>query len=500
MKQKILQYIMVMLTIYSITGCGTKNNDKLDTLDENKEGIQDTLKKEESNNEIEENNNVIENEQNQTSDDKTDINTSTNEKEENKTNSDKTNNTSTNKKEDNKTNNDKTNNTSTNKKEENQTNNDKTDNTSTNKKEENQTNNDDKVNNTSTNEKEEVSDNKEKDETSNKEDVSTEPEVKDENTEQTIELTSEQLKAKEIVDKIIKPSMSDFSKALAIHDWLTFNIDYDHSYSVYNVSDTLSKRVAVCSGYAQTFKMMAELAGLEAEYITGTANGEHAWNQVKINGVWYNVDVTWDDPTSKGKNPNDHSQNNYNYFLISDSTIRKDHIPDTTPHTCSKDYDRKTVIKSGVNNKYRSNTGFAETKSEANAFIKKMVEAGKNEFYIWYYNPSITPDNIKEKAHDLIDTSIYLVDIIYMIPINGVTVYKLKPIMPLSEWKNIPVVHNDEEFANIVNSNFDKSNENITLRYEPTNGNFEMVNLRYSIECSYRGYGTSYRLYTITKK
>ena len=32
----------------------------------------------------------------------------------------------------------------------------------------------------------------------------------------------------------------------------------------------------------------------------GTTNGGHAWNQVYVDGTWYYIDVTWDDPIING--------------------------------------------------------------------------------------------------------------------------------------------------------------------------------------------------------
>ena len=132
--------------------------------------------------------------------------------------------------------------------------------------------------------------------------------------------------AKEIVDGIITSKMTDFDKALAIHDWLIFNLDYDFTYSNYYVEETLRDRKCVCQGYALTFKMMCEMAGLDVIYVTGTGTNSagqtagHAWNQVKINGKWYNVDVTWDDslPVS------------HQYFRLTDDEISRDHQWDGT--------------------------------------------------------------------------------------------------------------------------------------------------------------------------
>ena len=61
---------------------------------------------------------------------------------------------------------------------------------------------------------------------------------------------------------------------------------------------------AVCSGYSSSFQLLATLAGLECITVRGEANmirEEHAWNMVRLDGEWYCVDVTWDDPSGLGR-------------------------------------------------------------------------------------------------------------------------------------------------------------------------------------------------------
>lgn len=55
------------------------------------------------------------------------------------------------------------------------------------------------------------------------------------------------------------------------------------------VSFSARHSVPVCDAFLQT----AKLCGLDARYIH---NSSHAWNLVKLDGDWYHVDVTWEDP------------------------------------------------------------------------------------------------------------------------------------------------------------------------------------------------------------
>lgn len=62
--------------------------------------------------------------------------------------------------------------------------------------------------------------------------------------------------------------------------------------------------MAVCEGYALAFEHLMHQAGIPCSYVSGDARHEglnetddrgHAWNVVKIDNRWYEVDTTWDD-------------------------------------------------------------------------------------------------------------------------------------------------------------------------------------------------------------
>lgn len=94
--------------------------------------------------------------------------------------------------------------------------------------------------------------------------------------------------------------LSDYQKACAINQWLYQNVDYDderledESYKLkYTDYAALIDRTAVCQGFAVAFYRLALAAGLDARTITSSSM-KHAWNIVKINGIWYELDATWD--------------------------------------------------------------------------------------------------------------------------------------------------------------------------------------------------------------
>lgn len=140
-------------------------------------------------------------------------------------------------------------------------------------------------------------------------------------------------KARSILSQITHSSMTEVEKIKEIHDYIINNTSYqetgDRSHSIIGL---LLDGYSVCEGYTQAFHLMCYLSGIESSMVS---NSGHIWNHVKVDGNWYHIDVTWDDPVSSVP------MLRYDYFLLSDSSIRAkdrswvvyDHLP-----VCSVDY------------------------------------------------------------------------------------------------------------------------------------------------------------------
>ncbi len=127
---------------------------------------------------------------------------------------------------------------------------------------------------------------------------------------------------------------SDYDKIMKIHDYIIDNAEYDSSYNAkgtYSVYGALIGKKCVCEGYAKSLKYLANAAGIKCEIMQGSATNSsgqtesHAWNCVKIDGIWYEVDPTWDDPIIVG---NGYKGNTfkYKYFLKGKNVFDKDHV------------------------------------------------------------------------------------------------------------------------------------------------------------------------------
>lgn len=119
---------------------------------------------------------------------------------------------------------------------------------------------------------------------------------------------------------------SDLENAIALHDYLVLNCEYDEenyekgtvpvvSHSAYG---TFVNRIAVCDGYALAYKHLLNQMGIEC-YMVDSGSMGHAWNMIVLDGEYYQVDVTWDDPVWDRVGRVMH-----NYMFRSDEAFRND--------------------------------------------------------------------------------------------------------------------------------------------------------------------------------
>lgn len=123
------------------------------------------------------------------------------------------------------------------------------------------------------------------------------------------------------LSQMITANMTNHEKVRAIHDWIVKRLKYDETLQKYTAYDGLSTGSTVCQGYALlTYKMLDDV-GITNLIIEGRAGGQlHAWNLVQLDGKWYHMDTTWDDPLPD--RPNEVSTA---YYMLTDAEMRRDH-------------------------------------------------------------------------------------------------------------------------------------------------------------------------------
>lgn len=136
---------------------------------------------------------------------------------------------------------------------------------------------------------------------------------------------------KEDILSLITEDMTDFQKAVTVHDYIVMNLKYDTSYNVYDAVNMALGGSGVCQGYAQMFyDICANELGMGCGFAVwnNKTPGEagHIWNVIKIDGKWYHTDATCDDPLfidSETKTLIDAPLRvSHNYFLVSDKKLK----------------------------------------------------------------------------------------------------------------------------------------------------------------------------------
>lgn len=137
------------------------------------------------------------------------------------------------------------------------------------------------------------------------------------------------IKIEKILKKLKLEDATDYEKVKAIHDYIINLASYDQTYKKHTAYNTLINKSSVCEGYAAAAYRLFTEAGIKCRIITGdTEGGAHAWNIVFVDGKWYNIDLTWDDPISSSGE----SILRYDYFLKNQKDF-SDHVRDAEYNT-----------------------------------------------------------------------------------------------------------------------------------------------------------------------
>ncbi len=102
---------------------------------------------------------------------------------------------------------------------------------------------------------------------------------------------------------------SAYEKELYIHDLIVNKLNYRFNSLDQSAYSSVVQNETVCAGYARCFQYLMQLLQVPTYNCSGWGGRErHAWNIIKLDDGFHNVDCTWDDSLS-----------NYDYFNLSDA-------------------------------------------------------------------------------------------------------------------------------------------------------------------------------------
>ena len=146
------------------------------------------------------------------------------------------------------------------------------------------------------------------------------------------------------IEKLVRPAktLSDFEKEKYVHDFICDNVRYDKLKKAYSheIIGPLGQGVGVCEGIAKAVKVLLDALGVWCIIAICGNNPEkgikyrHTWNIVKLDGVYYHLDATFDNTLGR-----DGSEIRYDYFNLDDQQIFRDHEPLIAPAPACTNHD-----------------------------------------------------------------------------------------------------------------------------------------------------------------
>lgn len=113
--------------------------------------------------------------------------------------------------------------------------------------------------------------------------------------EQELEVTDT---VEAVLESLNPDNLSDYQKVKALYDYICQNVSYDYDSPgklKHTAYAALINRTAVCQGYALLLYRFCLEMDIDCRLIAGdTSQGGHGWNIIKLGGLYYNADATWD--------------------------------------------------------------------------------------------------------------------------------------------------------------------------------------------------------------
>ncbi|HEX2925714.1 MAG TPA: transglutaminase domain-containing protein [Ruminiclostridium sp.] len=210
-----------------------------------------------------------------------------------------------------------------------------------------------------------------------------------------------------VLSQIITPEMNDYQKEKAIHDWIMTKVAYDTTLAQHSdYAALVSPYKTVCQGYALLGYKMLNQVGIQTKILEGTAgNQEHVWNEVQLDGVWYHLDPTWDDPV-----PDVAGRVTYSYYNLTDDQIKVNHIWTKSYPTANKSFgDTLTEKVSGdasnaafyqdlydtVGLQYATADNTADSSLSLSTKLQQAIQNQQTELVVRYTNKSTLAADLK---------------------------------------------------------------------------------------------------------
>ena len=95
-----------------------------------------------------------------------------------------------------------------------------------------------------------------------------------------------------IVAQTTDGSMTEYQKALRLHDWLTAHAQYDQTFTHMTAHDLFTYGLGICCSYSDAYSWLLSEAGIQSKVV---GNYDHALVAARLDGRWTYIDPTHND-------------------------------------------------------------------------------------------------------------------------------------------------------------------------------------------------------------
>lgn len=183
----------------------------------------------------------------------------------------------------------------------------------------------------------------------------------------------------------VESSMSPADKAMAVYIYLAENTLYKESADAHTGYDVLVNHKGVCDGLANAYALAMNTLGIPCGVVSNYSKN-HSWNIVKLNGIWYFVDLT----NGVGTGRHEGMVVSYESCLVGWRTFLKTH----------PGYNKKDVYGQGNSNSLKmqkirlaSSDYIKNTKEVAGALQRKTCMLYYKKYWYW-----VSQDNCLKRS------------------------------------------------------------------------------------------------------
>ncbi|MEG0872872.1 MAG: hypothetical protein RSE00_02915 [Clostridia bacterium] len=182
-------------------------------------------------------------------------------------------------------------------------------------------------------------------------------------------------KVKELVAK--SSGKTGVEAEIILHDQLAnLSVYYDYEniedlpIETHNIYGAFINQKAVCDGFAKGMQILLDRVNIESIIVLGTLDSDaHAWNLVKLDDVWYNLDLT-SDKSIKNANLEDNVVI-HSYFNITTKQIEQTHV-----------FDNKEIIPEAIatdKSYYKATGKYIKSTDDFSSTLQRILDDNKSE-------------------------------------------------------------------------------------------------------------------------